>query len=176
MFTILQDKLISCSVDQTIKIWSLDNSSSFKNADKTLYDHEEEIVVACVCPQPDRSLMASADVDGQIIVRDITEPENPICHIKPEIEYEPPEVVSILFNKESSLSQADSKTCDIFIAINNQLFQHSLTGECLKVAGFSTNILSMAQDKHVLVLGMENNTLIAYDWKEAESMDEFTEL
>ena len=87
-----------------------------------MYDHEEEIVIACVCPQPDRSLMASADVDGQIIVRDITEPENPICHIKPEIEYEPPEVVSILFNKESSLSQADSKTCDIFIAINNQLF------------------------------------------------------
>lgn len=48
--------------------------------------------------------MASADVDGQIIVRDITEPDNPICHIKPEIEYEPPEYVQILFNKDSSLS------------------------------------------------------------------------
>jgi|LakMenEpi03Aug12_release.lakeMendotaPanAssembly.Ray.scaffolds.fasta_scaffold377715_1 WD40 repeat protein len=89
MFTILKDKLISCSIDQTIKIWSLDNSSLFKNADKTLYDHEEEIVFACVCPQHDRSLMASADVSGQIIVRDITEPDNPICHIKPEIENEP---------------------------------------------------------------------------------------
>lgn len=44
------------------------------------------------------------------------------------------------------------------------------------MAGFSTNILSLAQDKEVLVLGMENNTLIAYDWKEAEALDEFTEL
>jgi hypothetical protein len=46
--------------------------------------------------------MASADVDGQIIVRDIYDnPENPRCHIKPEIEYEPPECVSILFNQLS---------------------------------------------------------------------------
>jgi len=54
-----------------------------QNPDKILYDHEEEIIAACVCPQPDQMLMASVDVDGQVIIRDITEPENPICNLKP---------------------------------------------------------------------------------------------
>ena len=108
--------------------------------------------------------MASADVDGQIIIRDITEPENPLCQIKPEIEYEPPECVSLCFNALSSLS-SETKQCDLFIAINNQLFQYSLDGECIKVAGFSMNIVNMAQDKEILVLAMENNTLIVYDWQ-----------
>jgi hypothetical protein len=96
-----------------------------------------------VCPQYDSNLLATADVDGQIIIRDLTEPESPLCHIKPDLEYEPPECVSILFNQQSSL-QPDSKTCDIFIAINNQLFYYNLDGEELKTSGFSANIVSMA--------------------------------
>lgn len=45
----------------------------------------------------------------------------------------------------------------------------------MKVAGFSTNIVSIVQDKEVLVLAMENNTLIVYDWKEGEAIDEYSE-
>lgn len=94
-----KDKLISCSIDQTIKIWSLESAQGFKNAEKTLYDHEEEIIAAVVCPHPDVHLLATADVDGQIIVRDLAEPDTPMCHIRPDLEYEPPECVSILFNQ-----------------------------------------------------------------------------
>ncbi len=124
-----------------------------------------------VCPQPDKHLLATADVDGQIIVRDIVEPDCPLCHIKPDLEYEPPECVSIQFNMLSSL-QADSKTCDIFIAINNQLFYYNLDGECLKVAGFSSNIVGLCQDGDVLLLALENNQFLVYNWREGETIDE----
>ena len=104
-------------------------------------------------------------------MRDINEPECPLCHIKPDLEYEPPECVSMQFNQMSPL-QADSKTCDIFIAINNQLFYYTLDGECLKVAGFSSNIVGLSQDGEVLLLALENNQLVIYDWREGETLDE----
>jgi len=69
-----------------------------KNPEKTIYDHEEEIVAAVVCKQTDKNLLATADVDGQVILRDIDNPDYPICHIKPDLEYEPPECVSMQFN------------------------------------------------------------------------------
>lgn len=81
----------------------------------------------------------------------------------------------MLFNQMSSLS-ADSKTCDIFIAINNQLFYYSVDGECLKVSGFSCNIVSMVQDKEVLLLALENNTFVSYNWKEGEAINDYNEL
>lgn len=98
-----------------------------------------------------------------------------MCHIKPDLEYEPPECVSMLFNQLSSLTP-DSKVCDLFIAVNNQLFYYSMDGECLKVSGFSSNIVSMVQDREVLLLALENNSLIAYDWKEGEALTEYSEL
>lgn len=172
----VQEKLISCSIDQTIKIWSLENAQGFKNAEKTLYDHEEEIIAAVVCPHPDVHLLATADVDGQIIVRDLAEPDAPMCHIRPDLEYEPPECVSILFNQQSSL-RPEVKTCDLFVAVNNQLFYYSLEGDEVKqFSFFQANIVSMAQDNEVLLLALENNRLISFDWREGEALNENNEL
>jgi hypothetical protein len=115
--------------------------------------------------------MASVDVDGQVIIRDITEPENPICSLKPQIEYEPPESATILFNQLSSL-QAERDSCDIFVAINNQLFLYSLDGDCIKDASFSANIVNIAQDKEIVLLTMENSSIVSYNWQNGETIDE----
>ena len=164
--------MITCSLDQTIKIWNLEKTD-FKTPEKTLYDHEEEIIAAVVSPHPDSYWLATADVEGQVIVRDLRKPEMQQCHIRPELEYEPPECVSILFNQRAT-GQQDS--VDLFVAINNQLFYYSIDGDFLKVSGFSSNIVSMSQDKDILMLALENNSIVSYDWHEGEAVQEYNEL
>ena len=58
------------------------------------------------------------------------------------------------------------------MAINNQLFLYSLDGECIKDASFSANIVNIAQDKEVVLLTMENSTVISYNWQNGETVDE----
>eukprot|EP00347_Sterkiella_histriomuscorum_P003989 403362173 len=59
------DKLISCSSDQTLRIWDL-KGSNFSNP-VILYDHEEEIVSAAVT----QNILSSMDIEGTIITRDL---------------------------------------------------------------------------------------------------------
>ena len=44
------------------------------------------------------------------------------------------------------------------------------------MSGFSSNIVSMVQDKEILLLAMENNSLVSYDWNEGEALTEYNEL
>lgn len=69
------------------------------------------------------------------------------------------------------------KTCDLFVAVNNQLFYYSLEGDEVKqFSFFQSNIVSMAQDNEVLLLALENNRMVSFDWREGEALNENNEL
>jgi len=84
------DKLISCSSDQTLRIWDL-KGSNFSNP-TILYDHEEEIVSAAV----QNNMLASMDVEGTVIVRDLRT-SDPISTIRLGRQYESGQ---LLFNRK----------------------------------------------------------------------------
>ena len=49
-----------------------------------IYDHEDEILTATMHPDPEQSLMASIDSEGQVLVRDVVNhPADAICSMKP---------------------------------------------------------------------------------------------
>lgn len=60
------DTLITCSNDQTIRVFDL-KSSNFKNP-QIFYDHEEEIVSISVSTS---NYLASLDTAGVVVVRDL---------------------------------------------------------------------------------------------------------
>lgn len=45
--------------------------SDFSEPQKTLYDHEEVIITACIHPHPSSTLFASLDGEGVVIIRDL---------------------------------------------------------------------------------------------------------
>ena len=61
-------KLITCSMDQSLKIWDL-KKPQYENEPLTIYDHDDEVVCADVrhCD----SLLASMDIQGTIYIRSI---------------------------------------------------------------------------------------------------------
>lgn len=61
------NKLVTVSSDQTLRIWDL-KGSNFSSNPGIIYDHEEEIVQAVT---NGGSLVASMDVDGRVLVRDV---------------------------------------------------------------------------------------------------------
>lgn len=61
-------KLISCSMDQSIKIWDL-KQQYYEDDPLILYDHDDEVICADIRPMD--SLLATMDISGTILIRSI---------------------------------------------------------------------------------------------------------
>ena len=68
-----QAKIISCSIDQTIKIWDL-KMQGYEDDPISIYDHDDEIISADV--RWADGLMASMDISGTVYIRSLEDPEN----------------------------------------------------------------------------------------------------
>ena len=60
--------LISCSTDQSIKIWDL-KQQQYEDDPIIIYDHEDEIVSADI--RPSDQLFISMDITGIVLVRSV---------------------------------------------------------------------------------------------------------
>ena len=96
--------LITTSADQTIKLWEITFGQAKQKPPKIIYDHEEEITSAFVSQQPDTFLLASVDLEGWVIVRDLRRPDDVILKVKPELEeYTAVEFASVCLNNHHAL-------------------------------------------------------------------------
>ena len=98
-------------------MWDL-QSGNFKEPTYTIYDHEEEILSACMHPT-DPNLMASVDSEGCVIVRDLRVPMDPIAEIRHGTT-EPAEAACLAFNRYSP--------DEIFVSINNTINLYKVDG------------------------------------------------
>lgn len=127
-----QELLITASADQTLKIWNFSDKNISMNSGsyqpfKILYDHEEEIVSAHVSAHGSTYLLASIDREGCVIVRDLRQPDFPICNFKPEKEeFDQLDTASISLNNFHMINTAARDREDLFITINNQLYVYCL--------------------------------------------------
>lgn len=62
-------KLVSCSMDQSIKIWDL-KQQYYEDDPVTIYDHDDEVICADI--RASDSLLASMDIKGVIYIRRIS--------------------------------------------------------------------------------------------------------
>jgi len=60
-------KLVTCSADQTVKLWDLGKGGDFSADAEVFYDHEEEIVSASLS----RHILASVDFEANLLFRDL---------------------------------------------------------------------------------------------------------
>ena len=96
--------LITTSADQTIKLWEVTFGSTKQPQPKVIYDHEEEITSAFCSQQPDSYLLATVDLEGWVIVRDLTRPDESIMKLRPEFdEYTAIEFANVCLNNHHSL-------------------------------------------------------------------------
>ena len=65
--------LITVSLDQLMKFWDL-NQGQIREPTFIMYEHEEAILSACL--HPNKDLMASVDAEGNVICREIKNPNN----------------------------------------------------------------------------------------------------
>ncbi|CDW73591.1 protein fan [Stylonychia lemnae] len=148
------DKLISCSSDQTLRIWDLKGSNF--SSPTILYDHEEEIVSASV----HQNLLASMDLEGTIIVRDMRNLEV-ITNIRQSKQYESGQV---LFNTQMKN--------EIIVFFNNELEMYDTDGRLIQSKELDFNVTHAAQDQDSVVLTYDNGTLAVYDWNSDKLVDE----
>lgn len=91
-----QAKIISCSMDQTIKIWDL-KQQEYEEDPITIYDHDEEIVCADI--RASDAIMASMDLQGTIYIRSMEDPETVLYTIT-DIPKGPDDYARLLLNIE----------------------------------------------------------------------------
>lgn len=65
-------KLVTCSADQTVKLWDLGKGGDFTSDSEVFYDHEEEVVAADIS----KDLLATIDYEGNLLFRDLRNPES----------------------------------------------------------------------------------------------------
>lgn len=102
--------MITCSSDCTVKLWDL-KGSNFSSSE-TFYDHEEEVISA----HAHNHLLASMDVEGTVIVRDIRS-HDIISQIRLGRSYESG---LVLFN--SRMKE------ELFVCLNNEIELYTIEG------------------------------------------------
>ena len=105
--------MITCSSDCTVKLWDL-KGSNFSSS-QTFYDHEEEVISGC-CSQLNPNLIATMDVEGTVIVRDLRA-HDIVSTIKLDRSFESGQ---IMFN--SKMKE------ELFVAYNNEIELYSIEG------------------------------------------------
>ena len=112
--------LITTSADQTIKLWEVTVGNTKQKAPKIIYDHEEEITGAFVSSQIDTFLLATVDLEGWVIVRDLRQPDDVIVKLKPELDgYSAIEIANVAMNTSKSLMTGEREREDLFVTLNN---------------------------------------------------------
>jgi len=100
-----------------MKLWDL-GSGNFKAPAYTIYDHEEEVMSACMHPT-DPNLMASIDANGVVLIRDLRVPMDAIAEIKHQTA-SPTETACLAFNRYSP--------DEIFIGVNHSINLYKVDG------------------------------------------------
>jgi hypothetical protein len=110
-----------------------------------IYDHEEEITSAFAAHQSDIYLLATVDLEGWVIIRDLRNPDNVVVKIRPEFEqYEAIEMANVALNNNIALQSGRPQQEDIFVTLNNQLFIYSLSDSSLLANPiYNANILKI---------------------------------
>jgi len=116
--------------------------------------------------------MASIDGEGQIICREIENPDSLLCQFSPMNDYDglcQPESAHVLFN---TLDQSI-----MFVAINNVLLTYRTQDlqsgfELVCHHAFKSNILKIEQQRKLLVLMCDDNSLVVYQWEERRVVEE----
>ena len=98
--------LITTSADQTIKLWEITFGDKKQPQPKIIYDHEEEITSAFCSQQNDTYLLATVDLEGWVIIRDLTHPDDVMMKIRPEFEeYTTIEFANVCLNNNHALNK-----------------------------------------------------------------------
>lgn len=130
-----------------------------------MFDHEEEVVQATVANESGVYLFGSIDREGCVIVRDLRQPDYETVQIKPELE-ETVDTACIAFNNFHLLQSGLRNREDLFVAINNQLYVYCLHDQKqLDHAIYNGNIISIRQNKGTLLLVMDDDSIITYDFR-----------
>ena len=137
-----------------MRIWDL-KGSNFSNP-VILYDHEEEIISASVY----QNLIASMDVEGTIIVRDMRNYEV-ISSIRLNRQYETGQV---LFNQNMKN--------ELIVFYNNDLEVYDTDGRLIQNKELDFNVTHAVQDEDSVIFSYENGCLAVYDWNKDKLVEE----
>ena len=70
--------------------------------------------------QPDTYLLATVDLEGWVIVRDLRQPDDYIMKIKPDFEqYTAIELANVCLNNHHNLMSGRRDQEDLFVTLNN---------------------------------------------------------
>jgi WD40 repeat protein len=137
-----------------LRIWDL-KGSNFSNP-TILYDHEEEIISANVSG----NLLASMDVEGTILVRDLRSSEL-ISTIRLNKQYE---TGCLLFNEKMKN--------ELIVFYNNELELYDTDGRLIQSKELDTGVTHAIQDEDSVIFTYDNGTLACYDWEKDKIVDE----
>lgn len=143
-----------------MKFWDV-NLVQIKEPIFVMYEHEEAIYSADLHPTED--LMASVDAEGNVIFREIKNPNNLIAQFRPQDELSDPidpEKALLMFNV--------LKKDEFFVSVNNILFTYRFKDQDFKLYKnlvFNANIVSMTQDTDNLLVSLDNDSLVVYNWQ-----------
>jgi len=140
-------------------VWDL-KQSNFKSP-LIFYDHEEEIISASASALGGQSILATMDVEGTVIVRDLKK-NDILTTIKVEQSYESGFVV---FNQKIRE--------EFFVFFNNTLQIYHTDGALIQQKEFDCNIVKGIQEEDCILLSYENGTLASYDWYADKVVDEW---
>lgn len=129
----IQNKLLTVSSDQTLRVWDL-KGSNFSNP-QILYDHEEEIMAVATCG----TLFASMDTEGNVLVRDVKNHSELLCQAKVYKQYE---TGCLLFKGPSEL----------FVFCNNEVELIDMSGHVLQRMEFDQNVVCATQDDDTIIV------------------------
>lgn len=116
--------------------------------------------------QTESSLLATVDLEGWVIVRDLRNPDDIIMKVKPELDdYHTVEMANVCLNSHNALNSGRQNMEDLFVTLNNQLFVYCLADHAL-VANpmYNSNILKIRQERGLLLMAMDDDSIQCYDF------------
>ena len=111
-------------------------------------------------------MLATVDLEGWVIIRDLNSPDDIIMKVRPEVEeYTTIEFANVSLNTNHALNKGVSNQEDLFITLNNQLFVYSLTDHALLANPiYNANILKIRQERGLLLMAMDDDSIQCYDY------------
>lgn len=101
-----------------------------------------------------------------MIVRDLRQPDDFVLKVKPELEeYTAVEIANVCLNSHHRVGSGERDQEDLFVSLNNQLFVYCLADNALLANPiYNANILKMRQERGLLVMAMDDDSIQCYDY------------
>ena len=117
-------------------------------------------------------MLATIDLEGWVIIRDLTRPDESILKLRPEFEeYTAIEFANVCLNNHHQLLNGQLGNEDLFITLNNQLFVYSLTNQALLANPiYNANILKIRQERGLLLMAMDDDSIQCYDYQRQQNV------